>query len=86
MAKEKWISVPREAFLKFVSEYRPKLVYDVCGIFDPPIGSYNDFSGGKAWPDSVVCYISLGGMSHVDNPYEYFILRGLTNEDGYLAS
>ncbi len=77
MAEEKWKSVSREEFQSFVSRYKPKLFYDVCGIFDPPIGSYNDFSGGKAWPDSVVCYISLGGASHIDNLYEYFILRGM---------
>jgi len=77
MADEKWKGVSREEFQSFVSRYKPKLVYDVCGIFDPPIGSYNDFSCGKSWPDSVVCYISLGGISCPGNPYEYFILRGM---------
>lgn len=76
MAEEKWKGVSREEFRSFLSRYKPKLVYDVCGVFDPPIGSYNDFSGGKAWPDSVVCYISLGGKGGDDNSYEYFILRG----------
>ncbi len=77
IAEEKWKSVSREEFKSFVSRYKPKLWYDVCGIFDPPIGSYNDFSGGKAWPDSVVCYVSLGGGSRANSPHEYFILRGL---------
>ena len=80
MTENKWKSVSREEFKSFVSRYKPKLFYDVCGIFDPPIGSYNDFSGGKTWPDSMVCYISLGGGSHIDNPNEYFILQGLISE------
>lgn len=79
MEKDKWTSVSRIEFRSFVSRYKPKLVYDVCGIFDPPIGSYNDFSGGKAWPDSVICYISLGGKGDSTESYEYFILRAMTN-------
>jgi hypothetical protein len=77
MAEEKWKSVSRDEFVKFMSKYKPKPVYDVCGIFDPPIGSYNDFSGGKVWPDSVIGYVSLGGASRANTPFEYFISRSL---------
>ncbi len=77
MDDRNWERVSRERFKKFVSGYKTELTYDVCGIFDPPIGLYNDFSDGKDWPDSVVCYVSLGRWSHFDNPNDYFILRGL---------
>lgn len=71
MDTKKWALVTRERFRKFVDGYGKNLVYDVCAIFDPPIGSYNDFSDGKVWPESVVCYVSL----HIPN--KYFILRSL---------
>ena len=77
MDPKKWVDVSKERFYKFVDGYKTNLVYDCCAIFDPPIGSYNDFSGGKVWPESVVCYISLGKDSSIDTRNKYFILRRL---------
>jgi len=84
MDNKKWALVTREVFREFVDGYKHSfyhdLVYDVCAIFDPPIGSYNDFSDGKVWPESVVCYISLGKNSSLDTRNEYFILRSLLDK------
>jgi len=78
----KWKKVSKEKFEKFRSEYKTNLIYDVCGIFDPPIGSYNDFSDGKIWPESVVCFVSLGKQSMIICPNEYFILLSLLGSNG----
>lgn len=52
--------VSKEEFFKFVKKYPRKLEWDVCGICDPPLGSYNDFSDGKVWPESIVSKVKMG--------------------------
>jgi hypothetical protein len=49
-----FIEVSKEKYVEFVNNYPKELVFDVCGIREPPLGSYNDFSGGKVWPESMV--------------------------------
>lgn len=47
--------VTEEEFLKFITEYpKSKLEFDCFGACDPPLMSYNDFSDGKVWPESMV--------------------------------
>lgn len=58
--------VTKEEFELFIKNYPHELEIDVCGIFEPPIKSYNDFTIGM-WPESVVAYISLG-----KDTYGYF--------------
>ena len=52
-------TVSKEEFDKFVKSYPNKLEWDVTGICEPPYGSYNDFSEGKIWPDSVVASVIM---------------------------
>lgn len=49
-----FIEVTREEYLAFIREYPRKLEFDCIGICEPPLGSYNDFSDGKVWPESMV--------------------------------
>lgn len=38
----------------------PGLERDCCGIAEPPIVTYNEFSSGKKWPESIVASYRLG--------------------------
>jgi hypothetical protein len=59
--------VSREIFLVWLSKYRETAIArgvapsdlkgDICGIYEPPLESYNDFSLGD-WPDSVVAWFA----------------------------
>ena len=58
MAK-KYTEIDRLRFLNFIEalkEQNFRLEYDCCGIYEPPLCSYNDFSEGKKWPESIVGY------------------------------
>ena len=46
--------VSREEFLAFIQGYPGELHYDLERMAEPFRGSYNDFSNGKKWPESVV--------------------------------
>jgi hypothetical protein len=41
-------------FDAFIAAYPRKLERNVFMAGDPPLVTYNDFSDGKVWPDSVV--------------------------------
>lgn len=60
-------NVDKKTFEKYIKQYPRKLERDVCGICEPPIVSYNDFSLGK-WPDSIVAKTYL----YDDNPDGYY--------------
>lgn len=49
-----WKQVSREELKAFVSKYPRSLDVDVTGICEPPMRSWNDFSNGKVWPESMV--------------------------------
>lgn len=46
--------VTREEFNEFLKNYPRSLEVDVCGIYEPPCISYNDFELADRWPYSVV--------------------------------
>ena len=54
-----WKQVTKAKLDTFVSAYPSALRIDVTGICEPPIKSYNDFSDGKVWPESVVAKVVL---------------------------
>jgi hypothetical protein len=63
---ENKIQVTKEEFDEFIRKYNTnvhKLERDTCGIFDPPVVSYNDFSLGD-WPESVVAHFSWGESNY----------------------
>ena len=49
--------VSKAEFDAFIRQYPRKLDKDVCGIFEPPMISWNDFTLAPMWPESVVAYI-----------------------------
>ncbi len=53
-----WKQVSAEEFETFVANYPTKLSYNAARMYEPPIISYNDFGGGKKWPDSMVAKYS----------------------------
>lgn len=72
--------VTKEQFDLFVQIYPEKLDYHVTHICEPPLGSYNDFSVGKKWPDSMVAKIVLnesmkGHPAYHGEPNDYFIIN-----------
>ena len=74
--KSPWKRVSEEEFYAFIKAYPNKLDFDTCGIYDPPLSSYNDFSRGM-WPDSMVAKIHRNDMLPQEwnaGENEYFIL------------
>lgn len=54
----------------YLRAYPNELRKDICGIFEPPCVTYNDFTKGD-WPKSVVVSVSLD--SDYGMPDRYFI-------------
>ena len=50
----KFKSVTKAELDKFVREYPNRLTRDVCAIREPAGVSFNDFTEGKEWPESIV--------------------------------
>jgi hypothetical protein len=56
-------------FQNFIRDYPNELDRDVCAISEPPLISYNDFTTGLVWPESMVA------KTHDGDPREYWIKR-----------
>jgi hypothetical protein len=65
--------VLRSEFYDFVKNYKGKLDFDLCEICDPPMGSYNDSSNGKMWPESMVAKYITNDTLPDEKPNEYYI-------------
>ena len=65
-----WIKVSKEDFDHYINAYPRQLEKDVTGICEPPLLTYNDFSGGRKWPESIVAKVKLYNSS------EYHGVRG----------
>jgi len=79
------IKVTKEEFDKFIKNYPNRLEKDISGIFEPPLLTYNDFSSGRIWPNSVVAYAHLNEMmqgqghsAYKGEPNDYYI-KGIIN-------
>ena len=78
----KYKQVSRDEFFSFVKSWPRSLEWDVAGMCEPPLGSYNDFSDGKVWPESMVAKIIMDWMgpngeidhSRLGKYWEYLIL------------
>lgn len=69
-----FVKVTREEFYEFVQSYPVVLQWDVTGVCEPPLGSYNDFNLGE-WPESIVAKVKMydGSDYHKGRTKEYFI-------------
>nr|DAH57223.1 MAG TPA: hypothetical protein [Caudoviricetes sp.] len=67
--------VSEAEFKEFIDNYPNKLEFNVSRMCEPPMGSHNDFSDGKIWPESMVTQVILtNGEAYYDNePNTYFI-------------
>ncbi len=54
----KFKEVPEAEFWAYVNGYPIKLDWNVSGIYDPPLGTYNDFRLG-VWPESVAAWVVI---------------------------
>ena len=54
----KFRSVTEAEFIERVKAYPRQLSKDVNQIYDPPLVTYNDFSDGMVWPESIVALYS----------------------------
>jgi hypothetical protein len=71
-------SVEKDEFDKFISSYPKPLVRDIARMCEPPMLSYNDFSDGAQWPESIVAKVIMqtamkGHPCYKGEPDEYFI-------------
>ena len=73
----KFKQVSKKEFDDFVKNYPVELQWNVSAIYAPPLGSHNDFSQGKIWPDSMVTKVHLYDTSdyYDGKSPEYFILK-----------
>lgn len=77
---DKFKKVSKNEYLEFIKNYPKPLEFDCTGICEPPLGTYNDSSDGKMWPESIVAkeirnWLDENGK--VDNTnalWEYFII------------
>lgn len=67
--------VSKDDFYEYIEKYQKensvKLERDVAMMCEPPLITYNDFSNGKVWPESIVVKSIAEG--YLGNPQEYFI-------------
>lgn len=76
MEVQKFKQVSKQEFDEFVKNYPNKLDWDVTGIYDPPLGSHNDFSNGKVWPESMVTKVMLyDGSDYYDGKQSEYYIR-----------
>lgn len=74
--------VSKAEFFDFIRNYPRNLEVDICGISDPPLKTYNDFTISDQWPGSVVASTFRYPSDENDKYYtpeeekEYYIYRG----------
>jgi hypothetical protein len=54
-----WVEVSKAGFDQYISCYPKPLERDITHICEPPMLTYNDFSEGKVWPQSIVARVQL---------------------------
>lgn len=78
-----WKHVTEDEFKAFIAAYPRPLQADLLRICDPSRMQYNDFSGGKVWPESVVADYATWGCDPnniwSETPGEWRIRTDLTN-------
>lgn len=62
------VRVSKDRFEQFIKNYPRELAVDVCGISEPPVITYNDFSDNRKWPDSIVART----WAYDDDPKGYY--------------
>jgi len=70
-----WTEVSKADFDQYISDYPKPLEKDITRICEPPMLTYNDFSDGKVWPQSIVAKAQLydGSEYHGGRAPVYFL-------------
>ena len=74
-----WVEVSEDVFYKHIKNFQKPLEKDITHICEPPMVTYNDFSEGKMWPDSVVAKIKL--FDYNEKKYFYLLSSDFSNFD-----
>jgi len=69
-----WKKVSKAEFDSFIVAFPRRLESDVTSICEPPMRTYNDFSDGKVWPESIAAKEILNEAWPNSGPNEYYIL------------
>lgn len=71
----KFKPVTKEEYYDVIKAYPSKLVWNVAAMYEPPLGTHNDFSNGNKWPESVVAKVQLynGSDYHGGKHCEYYV-------------
>lgn len=72
--------VDKETYLNFLADYPKELIVDITGICEPPLKTWNDFSNGKVWPESIVAKVVLnesmkGHPCYQGESNDYYVLE-----------
>jgi len=70
-----------EELREFIAAYPRPLETDVAHMYDPPLQTYNDFSDGKVWPESIVAQVVLGSVREGEKD-THSILESVARQDG----
>lgn len=67
--------VTETEFKEFLDSYPNKLEFNVSRMCEPPMGSHNDFTDGKVWPESMVTKVILtnGEAYYNHEPNTYYV-------------
>lgn len=63
----KFKSVTQAEFQEFVKTYPRNLVFDVAGMYEPPLVTFSDFTVAPEWPGSVVARYRLAWYEPAGN-------------------
>lgn len=79
----KFREVSAEEFKAFLKAYPRPLCFDVAGMCEPPLATYNDFTIAPLWPDSVVA--SHRYNYYTDEPERFAILQLTDTTEGEVS-
>ena len=70
-----WVEVSKADFDQYIKEYPKPLERDITHICEPPLMTFNDFSEGKVWPQSIVAKAQLydGSEYHGVRTFVYYL-------------
>lgn len=77
-----WVEVSKDDFDQYISDYPKPLGKDIARMCEPPMLTYNDFSDGKVWPQSIVAKVQLydGSEYHGGRGPVYSLTNSQINE------
>lgn len=71
--------VTEKEFNKFIDLYPNELTSDIKKFYEPPLGTYQDFTKGEKYTDNIIAYVILyGGLEFYHyKQSEYYIKENI---------